>query len=212
MFRVVLAISLCLAFLHLWVRRKLNLCAYQVSIPFFLAKADSARGKQSVFIFFLSPFILCFSGFSVCIFSPGFGSTKLLNSSRFRVQCHPKSLGLTGRSVVTEIWPQKLSPKPSVNQTSTRGMAGGSRSTSGRQGSLTSPWRVSAPCWAQNKFLRCPWQPKPDQVALGRNYKRFFALNQFFIAIFTIFESEKQLVFSRCSTKGHTNFSDSIVG
>ena len=103
MFRIVLAISLCLAFLHFGVRRKLNLCAYQVNTPVFLAKADSASGNRVFSFSFFLPLNLCFSGFSVCIFSPGSGSTKLLNSSRFRVQCHPKSLDLTGRSVVTEI-------------------------------------------------------------------------------------------------------------
>jgi hypothetical protein len=65
---------------------------YQVDIPLFLAKTDSASG-DGVFSFslLLPPHHLCFSGFFMCVFSLGFGSVNLLNSSRFGVQCHPKS-------------------------------------------------------------------------------------------------------------------------
>lgn len=64
---------------------------------------------------------------------------KVLSSSRPGLQCHPKSLGLTGGLVVTEIGSKELSGRPSVNQMSTQEMGAGSHTPSGHQGSLPSP-------------------------------------------------------------------------
>lgn len=84
-------------FLYFWCVENWIMCipSQHSSFP---GKDRFCHWKQSVFIFFLSfsPSIYAFLVSLCAYFLPGFGTVKLLNFSRFGVQCHPKSLGLTG--------------------------------------------------------------------------------------------------------------------
>ena len=162
-------------FLYFWVCRKSNYVCTKSTFQFSWQRLILPVETECFHSPALSP---SFHAFLVSLrahFPSGFGTVRLLSSSRFGVQCHPKSLSLTGR--VGGFWDmkQKLSLRPSLNQTTCRELGGfGSYVACEHPSPLPSPGSVfCAQCWAQNKSPLDPWRLKPDQVTSSRRYNNF---------------------------------------
>ena len=157
-------------FLYIGMYRKSNYVHTKSAFQFSWQRLIFASGNRVFSFSFFPPPSSAFLVSLWAYFPPGSGTVKLLSSSRFGIQCHPTSPGLTGE--VGGHWDTIQKARSEVIAQSDVNSRGG------RNLAAVLPLDASFHCllpeihlaqqWAQNKCSLHPWQLEPVQVALGR--------------------------------------------
>ena len=157
-------------FLYIGTYRKSNYVHTKSAFQFSWQRLIFASGNRVFSFSFFPPPSSAFLVSLWAYFPPGSGTVKLLSSSRFGIQCHPTSPGLTGE--VGGHWDTIQKARSEVIAQSDVNSRGG------RNLAAVLPLDASFHCllpeihlaqqWAQNKCSLHPWQLEPVQVALGR--------------------------------------------